>query len=327
MPLTAAEVIEHPAFNTVIWDLKPTKKGKCPVAQSRGGPIDIAYEIHGTGPRHLVWIMGLGAFKWYWQRQTIDFGHDRASMYSCLILDNRGMGESDKPVMRYSTSEMARDTFELLDHLGWTDERSVHIIGISMGGMIAQEMAYLDPERMASLSLVSTAARLKNTIGFFENLRDRINIFLPKSLDKQIGEVKTRVSDSWLSQPDQDGDFPTNGDRFAAQELTKRRDTEGFTRKGFICQALAAGYHKKTPEQLKEIADKVGRERILVIHGTTDNLITVPHGEVLAKELGGEAMGVTKKIFEGRGHYIPIEDRPGFRMLIEGIIEKTYGMR
>ena len=54
MPLTAAEIIEHPAFNTVIWDLTPTKKGKCAVAHGRGGPIDIAYEIHGTGPVHLV---------------------------------------------------------------------------------------------------------------------------------------------------------------------------------------------------------------------------------------------------------------------------------
>lgn len=84
--------------------------------------------------------MGLGAFKWYWQRQTIDFGHDQASKYSCLIFDNRGMGESDKPVMRYSTSEMAKDTFELLDYIGWIGERSVHLIGISMGGMIIQEM-------------------------------------------------------------------------------------------------------------------------------------------------------------------------------------------
>lgn len=84
--------------------------------------------------------MGLGAFKWYWQRQTIDFGHEQASKYSCLIFDNRGMGESDKPVMRYSTSEMAKDTLELLDHLGWTGKRSVHLIGISMGGMIIQEM-------------------------------------------------------------------------------------------------------------------------------------------------------------------------------------------
>ena len=150
---------------------------------------------------------------------------------------------------------------------------------------------------------------------------------IPKSVDKQIALVKSRLSSSWLAQPDQDGDFPTNGDRFAAQELTKRGDSQGFTRKGFICQAMAAGYHKKSPEQVKEIADKVGRERILVIHGTVDNLITVPHGEVLAKELGGEEMGVTKRIFEGRGHYVPIEERAEFRKLIEGIVEKTEAMR
>ena len=150
---------------------------------------------------------------------------------------------------------------------------------------------------------------------------------IPKSLDKQIAEVKSRVSESWLSQPDEHGRFPTNGDRFAAQELFKRRDTEGFTRKGFICQAVAAGWHKKSPEQLGEIADKVGRERIMVVHGTLDNLITVPHGEVLVQELGGEEKGVTKRIFEGRGHYLPLEERVELRKLIEGIIEKTEAMR
>jgi pimeloyl-ACP methyl ester carboxylesterase len=50
------------------------------------------------------------------------------------------MGKSDKPVMRYSTSEMAKDLLELLDHLGWTEERQLHITGVSMGGMIAQEL-------------------------------------------------------------------------------------------------------------------------------------------------------------------------------------------
>ena len=84
--------------------------------------------------------MGLGAFKWFWQRQTKDFGHDQSSQYSCLVFDNRGMGESDKPIMRYTTSEMAKDTLEVLDHLGWTSRRELHVIGISMGGMIAQEM-------------------------------------------------------------------------------------------------------------------------------------------------------------------------------------------
>lgn len=50
------------------------------------------------------------------------------------------MGKSEKPLMRYSTSEMAKDLLELLDHLGWTEERQLHVSGISMGGMIAQEL-------------------------------------------------------------------------------------------------------------------------------------------------------------------------------------------
>ena len=84
--------------------------------------------------------MGLAAFKTAWQRQTKDFGHDQSSKYSCLIFDNRGMAESDKPLMRYSTSEMAKDTLEVIDRVGWTGKRGLHVAGVSMGGMIAQEL-------------------------------------------------------------------------------------------------------------------------------------------------------------------------------------------
>ena len=65
------------------------------------------------------------------------------------MFDNRGMGESDKPLLRYTTSEMAKDVVELLDHVGWTQERNVHVVGISMGGMISQELVRLaiDPRR------------------------------------------------------------------------------------------------------------------------------------------------------------------------------------
>ena len=84
--------------------------------------------------------MGLGALKWYWQRQTQDFGHKDGEKYSVLIFDNRGMGESDIPLSRYSTSEMARDVLEVLEWVGWRGERECHVVGISMGGMIAMEL-------------------------------------------------------------------------------------------------------------------------------------------------------------------------------------------
>ena len=133
-------------------------------------------------------------------------------------------------------------------------------------------------------------------------------------------------SQAWLNAPDDYGEFPTNGDRFAAMELLKRQDANGFTRKGFICQAIAAGWHFKSAEQLKELGDKVGRARIQVVHGSIDKMITVPHGETLAKELGGEDGGVTKTIVPGRAHVLHIEERKVFRDLVMQIVRKAEDM-
>lgn len=108
-------------------------------------------------------------------------------------------------------------------------------------------------------------------------------------------------------------------------KFQKRKDVKGFTRKGFVCQAIAAGWHHKSPEQLKELADKVGRQRIQVLHGTVDNMITVPHGETLARELG-EDQGVTKVIVEGRGHVLNFEEEKLYQGLLEKMVEKTENL-
>ena len=84
--------------------------------------------------------MGLGAIMSMWQRQTKDFAHKEKEHYRSLVIDNRGIGRSDKPFLRYTTSEMARDVIDLLDQLEWTEQRQLHVIGVSMGGMIAQEL-------------------------------------------------------------------------------------------------------------------------------------------------------------------------------------------
>ena len=150
---------------------------------------------------------------------------------------------------------------------------------------------------------------------------------IPKSLDAQLHDIKGRLlNERWVLEPDAEGNFPTNGDRFAAQEVKKRADVDGYTRKGFLCQIIAAAYHHKSAKQLEELGDKVGRERILIVHGSVDKMITVPHGEVLCKELGGEERGVTKVIVQGKGHVLPMEWRKDLTKLISGFVERTEKM-
>ncbi|CZT17011.1 related to alpha/beta hydrolase [Ramularia collo-cygni] len=330
-PLTVEEVIAHPEYPHVVWNLPANKEGKLDVAAGRGGPLKFAYEVHGHGPSKILWIMGLGGYSRTWQRQIKDFGHVEADKYTCLFCDNRGMGQSDKPLLRYTTSEMAKDIIELLDHLDWKEKRDLHIVGISMGGMIAQELALLIPERICSLNLISTAPRIVRTLPFFENLKNRAQLLMPKTPDNQIAKVKADCySAEWLAQPDEVEyvvePFPTNGDRFAAQELRKRTTPGLFTTTGFICQLYAAGFHHKSAKQLKQIGDKVGRNRILVFHGTGDNMVNFVHGKMLLEELGGEESGVTKSFHEGLGHIGPMEMRKQFHDIIAERIEKTEAL-
>jgi len=99
-----------------------------------------------------------------------------------------------------------------------------------------------------------------------------------------------------------------------------------------MCQALAAGWHHKSAEQLQRIADQVGRQRIVVVHGEADRMITIPHGRTLIEELnaggkGGEDV-VNGMIFEGQGHVIPVEKREEIAKIIEEAVrtgEKLNG--
>ncbi|KAF9741881.1 hypothetical protein PMIN06_008006 [Paraphaeosphaeria minitans] len=346
-PMTADELPKHPEYEHTIWDLKPTQAGKVAVAQGRGGPLNIAYEVHGHGNIHLVFVMGLGGMKYAWQRQTKDFAHTQGEKYSVLTLDNRGIGESDKPMFRYSTSEMAKDVIEVMDHVGWTGKRDCHVVGISMGGMIAQEMAMLIPERICTFSLVSTAAGLFRTTGFLENLYARANLFIPKAIDVQIDNVKSNLyTEEWLDAPDTlehvVKSFPTNGDRFAANELWKRTHPDYFQKGGFILQAAAAWLHYKSPEDLHKMANTIGKNRIMVVHGTKDRMLTFPHGVVVWRglEKGEGRTGkenwlgiedekdvweegeVEKHFIKGQGHVIPIEMREEFHGWFESLIKR-----
>ncbi|RGP79594.1 hypothetical protein FLONG3_2342 [Fusarium longipes] len=330
------ETLNHPAYPTTLWALEPTSQGKLSVAEGRGGPVGIAWEIHGEGPVKLVLVMGLASVKTSWQRQTKHFGHDHGDKYSVLIIDNRGMGASDKPLGIYSTSGMALDIIEVIDHVGWTAEREINLVGISMGGMITQEIAIRIPERLQTLTLICTSARVQNTSGFLATVTERMGWLVPKSMERTIIDTSLKLfTPEWLVAPDDEilpepgvtpkcgppppeaGPtyrlFDSNFQRFQAQELTKKRNPEVFSSTMLMCQLAAAAMHNKSDEQLRQIAQAVGSERILVMHGKRDNMITLPNGERLIKVL----KPATVHIVDDMGHAPILERAEWFNSVLE----------
>ena len=109
----------------------------------------ISWEEHGSGPP-IVLIMGLSFSHEMWYRVLPCL----TSSYRVILHDNRGVGRSDTPSGPYRIKQMARDAVAVMSAAG---ADKAHVMGASMGGMIAQELALLHPERVASLLLGCTS--------------------------------------------------------------------------------------------------------------------------------------------------------------------------
>jgi pimeloyl-ACP methyl ester carboxylesterase len=111
--------------------------------------VNIAYRVEGEGPP-LVLVMGYRLNSTAWPASFIE---QLARRFTVITLDNRGTGQSDKPVEGYAIDNMARDVAGLLDELKIS---RAHILGYSMGGAIAQEFVRQFPDRVAGLLLCAT---------------------------------------------------------------------------------------------------------------------------------------------------------------------------
>jgi 3-oxoadipate enol-lactonase len=118
----------------------------------RAGPADIHYQVTGDGPQTLVLINGVGDDLGAWANQVEDFA--RAGL-RVVSFDNRGVGASSQPPGPYTSSQMAGDLKALTAELDLTH---FHLLGVSMGGVIAQEYAVAHPGDLASLVLANTFA-------------------------------------------------------------------------------------------------------------------------------------------------------------------------
>src|ERR1700742_1653124 len=277
---------------------------------ARANGIDLCYEIFGDADAEpMLLIMGLGAQMIHWDD---DFCRQLASRgFRVIRFDNRDIGKSGKltggarlgavemlklrflkiPVAApYKLSDMAQDVIGLMDAL---KIRTAHLVGASMGGMIAQEIAITFPERVRSLtSIMSTTGNPKVP----PPTREATAVLMaPPPTTKE--EYFVRFAHTWKVL--RAGSFPEDEalDRARAERTFERGlNPPGVGRQ--LRAILASGSRQARLAQVKAPT--------LVIHGTVDPLVR-PEG---GKDTAASIPGARLMMVEGMGHAIPIRMWP-----------------
>lgn len=133
------------------------------MAHADSGGVRIFYEVtegKGTGAETVVLIQGLGLSSRFWFEQPAILRDMIDGPKRIVTIDNRGVGRSDRPSGRYAMKQMAGDVIAVLDAIGC--ERAT-LVGVSMGGMIAQRVAMHHPARVGGLVLLATMPGLPHS--------------------------------------------------------------------------------------------------------------------------------------------------------------------
>jgi len=248
----------------------------------RADEIDIYYEVHGEG-EPLLLIMGFTGTTEMWFRQLPELSR----RYRVIAFDNRGSGRSDKPDVPYTMQMLTLDAACLLDAL---HVEQAHVYGVSMGGMIAQNLALLYPDRVLSLVLGCTSCGggrfvlpEDGTIDFLMNWHRR---------DEVSPEERTRETLPYsLSQRFIDNN-PEIVEQYISRTLEYWPPLYSFKR-----QAEAVLTH--------DTYDLLPRIKVptLVISGGADRQVPVENSKILASRIPGARLVV----LEGAGHAFFVE--------------------
>jgi pimeloyl-ACP methyl ester carboxylesterase len=290
------------------------------IAHANG--VDLCYEIFGDpAAEPMLLIMGLGAQMIHWDDE---FCRQLAARgFRVIRFDNRDIGKSSYlsggkrlsaleliklrflkiPVAApYRLIDMARDTVGLMDVLGIT---SAHLVGASMGGMIAQEVAISFPQRVRSLtSIMSTTGNPKIPAPSREATAV---LMAPPPNSKE--EYFERFAKTWKvlrvgSFPEDEALDPSR----AARTFERGLNPAGVGRQ--LRAILASGSRK---ERLHAVTAPT-----LVIHGTVDPLVRPEGGQDTAASISGAKL----LMIEGMGHALPI---PMWPQIIGAIAEHAHG--
>ncbi|KAI8814017.1 Alpha/Beta hydrolase protein [Cladochytrium replicatum] len=276
--------------------------------------------------------MGLNLSHVYSGAQLCYFGENLQD-YTVLALDNRGVGQSDTPSGPYSIKEMAKDTLEVLGHLGWS---RVHVVGISMGGMIAMELALAAPAgTIASLTLTSThagsvslpsvqAVTTVPRILFSTSLSSRTEkmvslLFPPDVLNRHPPDPKddpyvAKMFEAFGEETTET--FRTNRDYLAALFMYRAKLTRPQTVYGSLSQLYAAMTHSVSKDRLHALRDS--GVPILVVTGTWDKMVDPKNSEYLSQQLGARL-----HVFHGAGHAMSAEQSLEYNQMLKTHFDKA----
>lgn len=240
----------------------------------RVGDIEMFYVEAGAGDP-VVLIMGFGGDHTAWAFQLRPF----AERYRVIAFDNRGAGQTDQPDTPCTIALMADDTVGLLDRLGV--ERA-HIVGVSMGGMIAQELALRAPRRVRSLQLHATLARQD------AYMRALLDVWRVQRAKLSL-EERMRSMALWLFAPVTYAERP---ELVEAVLQTAIANPHPQSLAGFLRQAEAVEEHD-TLDRLAAI-----RCPTLVTVAEEDTLVPPRFARELAKRIPGAEL----RLVPGAGH-------------------------
>jgi 3-oxoadipate enol-lactonase len=242
------------------------------------GDVDIAYDRQGEGEQVLL-VMGLGTPRIGWFHQF----YALSQSYDVTSFDNRGVGETLHPGGTWTMQDMVGDAIGLADAVGY--ER-FHLVGISMGGMISQEIALAHPDRLRSLTLMATTPGGPEAVPMTPEYAAALMIPDPqerlrRTIEMTFGEEFRKHNPEMIDliiKVQGGGSMMMLGAEATAA-------TDSATALGFMGQVTAVGqwfFSGGAFDRLGEISVPT-----LVMHGGDDQLIPLPNGELLAREIRG----------------------------------------
>ena len=250
------------------------------MATAPDGRTRLYWESTGEGDPVLL-IMGLGLSGGAWWR-TVPVLSRRLRV---ITFDNRGVGRSRAFSYAYTTEALADDAVSVLDDLGLD---RVHVYGISLGGMVAQQIALRHPARVRSLVLGATTAGGPRAI----RADGEVVTFFRRRL-RMRGEEAARASIPFNYGPRCRSEHFERIEEDIAQRLA-----HPFAERAYRAQMFAAGLHN-CYGRLASIAAPT-----LVVHGRHDRIIPVANAQLIAERVPGARL----QILEESGHLYATEE-------------------